>query len=29
MLDLVDLGKRSFSAYRGIPPAEHIDEASP
>lgn len=26
MLDLVDLGKRSFSAYRGIAPDEHIEE---
>jgi trehalose synthase len=26
MLDLVDLGKRSFSAYRGIAPDEQIDE---
>ncbi|KFE71156.1 glycosyltransferase [Hyalangium minutum] len=26
MLDLVDLGKRSFSAYRGIAPEEHIEE---
>ena len=26
MLDLVDLGKRSFSAYRGIAPDEQLDE---
>jgi trehalose synthase len=26
MLDLVDLGKRSFSAFRGIAPDEQIDE---
>lgn len=26
MLDLVDLGKRSFSAYRGIAPEEQIEE---
>ncbi|MFL5345318.1 MAG: glycosyltransferase [Hyalangium sp.] len=26
MLDLVDLGKRSFSAYRGIAPDEQMDE---
>ncbi|MBN1208223.1 MAG: glycosyltransferase [Myxococcaceae bacterium] len=27
MLDLVDLGKRSFAAYRGIAPDEQLDEA--
>jgi trehalose synthase len=26
MLDLVDIGKRSFSAYRGIAPDEQLDE---
>jgi hypothetical protein len=27
MLDLVDLGKRSFSAYRGIAPDERLMDA--